>query len=129
MFSTHLPHHPSVPREYLYMGAGMVLVISLLIAIASVASGEVKKAAMRDSTTASQRSAAAHCMETQRGAELSSCIRQAWRDGSGESVQVAGVGNESSRTGGAADNSGFGRSPAANVTTQGFMQASFGMLR
>jgi len=129
MFSTHLPRHPSVPREYLYMGVGMVLVISLLIAIASVASGEVKKAAMRDSTLASQRSAAAHCMETQRGAELNSCIKQAWRGASGESVQVAGVGNAPSRTGGAVDHSGFGRSPAANVTTQGFMQASFGMLR
>lgn len=129
MFSTHLPRHPSVPREYLYMGVGVVLVISLLIAIASVASGEVRKAAMRDSTMASQRSAAAQCMETQRGAALNSCIKQAWRDDSGESVQVAGVGNESSITGGTVDNSGFGRSPAANVTTQGFVQASFGKLR
>ena len=129
MFSAHLPRHPSVPREYLYLGVGMVLVISLLIAIASVASGEVRKAAMRDSTMASQRSAAANCMETQRGAALNSCVKQAWRDESDESVQVAGVGNESSRTGVAADNSGLGRSTAANVTTQGFMQASFGKLR
>ena len=32
MFSTHLPRIHSVPREYLFMGAGVVLVISLGVA-------------------------------------------------------------------------------------------------
>ena len=130
MFSTHLPRVHSVPREYLFMGAGVVLVISLLIAIASVASGEVKKAAMRDTTLASQRSAAAYCVETQRGAALNSCFKQAWQDASGESVQVAGAESAPFRTVVAAENSGFAPSAAvANVSTQGFVQASFGKLR
>ena len=130
MFSTHLPRINTVPREYIYFGAGVVLVISLLITIASVASGEVKKAAMRDSTLASQRSAAASCVETRRGVELNSCLKQAWRDSSGDSVQVAGNGNAPSRTVAAAEATGFGRSATvANVSAQGFMPASFVNLR
>ena len=130
MFSTHLPRIHSVPREYLYLGAGVVMVISLLFAIASVASGEVQKAAMRDTALASQRSAAAYCVETRRGADLNSCLKQAWRDSSGDPVQVAGSGNAPSRTVAAAENTGFGRGAGvANASAQGFMQASFGYLR
>lgn len=130
MFSSHMPRINTVPREYIYLGVGVVLVVSLLIAIASVASGEVRKAAMRDSSLASQRSAAAYCVETRRGAELNSCLKQAWRDSSGDSVQVAGNANAQSRTVAAADNASFGRSASvANASAQGFMQASFGNLR
>ena len=130
MFSTHLPRIHSVPREYIYFGVGVALVVSLLIAIASVASGEVEKAAMRDSALASQRSAAADCVETRRGAELNSCLKQAWRDSRGDPVQVAGSGNAASRTVAAADNNALGRtSTLANASAQGFMQASFGNLR
>lgn len=129
MFSTHLPRMHSVPREYIYFGAGVVLVLSLLIAIASVASGEVQKAAMRDSTLASQRSAAAYCVETRRGAALNSCLKQAWRDSSGDPVQVAGNSNLPSRTVAAAD-TGLGRNTSVgNASAPGFMQASFGNLR
>ncbi len=129
MFSTHLPRIHSVPREYIYFGAGVVLVISLLIAIASVASGEVHKAALRDTALASQRSAAAYCVETRRGAELNSCLKQAWRDSSDEPVQVAANSKLPSATL-AAEASGFGRhAGGANVSAQGFMQASFGQLR
>jgi hypothetical protein len=111
------------------MGAGVALVVSLLIAIAAVASGEVNKAAMRDSTLASQRSAAAYCVETWGGAALNKCLKQAWRDASGDTVQVAVMGNVPSRAA-AAEASAFGRN--ANVTgtsAQGLMQASFGTLR
>lgn len=129
MFSTHLPRIHSVPREYIYFGVGMVLVVSLLIAIASVASGEVKKAAMRDSALASQRTAAAYCVETRRGAELNSCLSQAWRDSSGEAVQVA-TNHAPSRTIAVADGTVFSRgAPVANATSQGFMQVSLGNLR
>ena len=129
MFSTHLPRIHSVPREYIYFGVGMALVVSLLIAIASVASGEVQKAAMRDSALASQRSAAAYCVENRRGAELNSCLKQAWRDSSGDTVQVAGTGNAPSRTVAVADNTVFLRNaPTANAA-QSFMQTSFGNLR
>ena len=120
MFSTHMPRINTVPREYIYFGAGGVLLVSLLIAIASVATGEVKKAAIRDSALASQRSAAAYCMETRRGAELNGCLKLAWGDASG------GV---PSTTVAAADNSGFARSAGVKASGPGFIQASVGNLR
>lgn len=130
MFSSHMPRINTVPREYIYLGVGVVLVVSLLIAIASVASGEVRKAAMRDSSLASQRSAAAYCVETRRGVELNTCLKQAWRDSSGDPVMADASGNAPSRTVAAADTNSFGRSAAvANVSAQGFIPASFGNLR
>lgn len=77
MFSSHLPKVHSVPREYLFAGAGLVLVVSMLIGIAMVASGQVKKAEQRASMLASQRIAMVQCMETLGGAELNKCIIQA----------------------------------------------------
>jgi hypothetical protein len=130
MFSAHLPRTNTIPREYIYFGAGAALVASLLIAIASVASGEVQKAAMRDSALASQRSAAANCVETRRGADLSSCLRQARRNSSGDPTPVAGDGNEPSKTEAAIENTGFGRNASVvNASGQGLIQASFGSLR
>jgi hypothetical protein len=130
MFSAHLPRTNTIPREYIYFGAGVALVASLLIAIASVASGEVQKAAMRDSALASQRSAAANCVETRRGAELNRCLRLARRDSNGDPVQVAGSDNDSSRTAVSAENTGLGRNASVvNGSGQGLIQASFGSLR
>lgn len=80
MFSTHLPQAHTVHREYFYLGAGVVLIASLLAAIAMVASGEVKKAQARDSMLASQQTAVAYCVETLRGAALSNCMRHARAD-------------------------------------------------
>lgn len=130
MFSAHLPRINNVPRELIYFGTGVVLLVSLLIAIASVASGEVKKAAMRDSALASQRSAAAHCVETRRGAALNSCVRLAWADSGGEMVQGPGVGNEPSRTVAADDNTVILRNATvANASGRGSMQATSGGFR
>ena len=120
MFSTHLPRTNTVPREVIYFGAGVALLVSLLIAIASVASGEVKKAAMRDSALASQRSAAAYCVETRRGAALNSCLKLAW----GEDSRAA-----LSTTAAAADNTVYPRSAGAKASGPGFMQSSIGNLR
>jgi hypothetical protein len=100
MFSAHLPtHFPShntVPREYLYFGAGLVLVVSLLVAIAAVASGEVKKAQARESLLASRNSAIAYCLENLRGTALNTCMQQARTDqynaGSGSRVTENGGG-------------------------------------
>jgi len=77
MFSSHLPKVNTVPREYLYLGIGLVAFIGLLVALASVAGGEVQKAQMRGSLLASQHSAMAYCVETTRGAALNQCMRQA----------------------------------------------------
>ena len=130
MFSAHLPRINTIPREYIYFAAGVALVASLLIAIASVASGEVQKAATRDSALASQRSAAANCVETRRGAELNSCLRQAWRDSSGDPMQVSSNGKEPSRTVAAAENTVLDRNASVvNASGQGLIQASFGSLR
>ena len=130
MFSAHLSRTNTMPREYIYFGAGVALVASLLIAIASVASGEVKKAAVRDSALNSQRSAAANCVETRRGAELNNCLRQARRDSNGDPVQVAGSDNEPSKTVVSAENTGLGRSASVvDASGQGLIQASFGSQR
>ena len=129
MFSAHLSRTSTMPREYIYFGAGVALVASLLIAIASVASGEVKKAAMRDSALNSQRSAAANCVETRRGAELNNCLRQARRDSNGDPVQLASD-NEPSRAVVSAENTGSGRSASVvDASGQGLVQASFGNQR
>ncbi len=77
MFSSHLPKVHTVPREYLMAGAGLLLVASMLVGIAMVASGQVKKAELRESMLASQRTAMAYCVETLGGAELNKCIIQA----------------------------------------------------
>ena len=80
MFSTHMPQVNTIPREYLYLGAGVVLIVSLLAAVAMVAGGEVKKAQARDSMLASQQTAVAYCVETLRGAALNNCMRHARSD-------------------------------------------------
>lgn len=77
MFSSHLPTVHTVPREYLFAGAGLLLVISMLVGIAMVAGGQVKKAELRESMLASQRTAIVQCMETLGGAALNKCIIQA----------------------------------------------------
>ena len=128
MFSAHLSRTNTIPREYIYFGAGVVLVASLLIAIASVASGVVKKAAMRDSALNSQRSASASCVETRRGAELNNCLRQARQDSNDDAVQAAGNDNEPPKTVVSSENTG--RSPAVvDASGQGLIQASFGNQR
>ena len=130
MFSAHLPRINTVPREVIYFVTGVALLVSLLIAIASVASGEVKKAAMRDSALASQRSAAAYCVETRRGAALNSCLRLAWADSGGEMVQDPGTGNALPRSVAADDITVIPRGvTVANVSGQGFMLATPGGLR
>lgn len=100
MFSAHLPtHFPSyntVPREYLYFGAGLVLVVSLLVAIAAVASGEVKKAHARDSVLASRNSAIAYCVENLRGTALNTCMRQAMTDQYNDGSRSTLAGNRNS---------------------------------
>ena len=80
MFTTHLPRVNSTPHASICLGAGLLLIVALLVAIAAVASGEVKKAQMRDSLQASQRTAIGYCLEVLRGEALNSCIRQAKAD-------------------------------------------------
>ncbi len=109
MFSTHLPKANTVPRDYIYLGMGLLLIVGMLIAIASVASGQVKKAQMRDWLQASQRSAVANCVETTRGAALNNCIQQAQADYyAADMTTVAGNSAVFARTGGAAPNGSAG---------------------
>lgn len=77
MFSSHMPKAHSLPREYLLAGAGLLLVVGMLIGIAMVASGQVRKAELRESLLASQRTAMVQCVETLGGMELNKCIIQA----------------------------------------------------
>ncbi|WP_372826964.1 hypothetical protein [Polaromonas sp.] len=77
MFSSHLPKISNTPRQYIYTGVGLLLVIGMLIGIATVASGQVQKAELRESMLASQQTAVMHCFETQLGAALNKCIVRA----------------------------------------------------
>ena len=130
MFSAHLSRTNAMPREYIYFGAGVALVASLLIAIASVASGEVKKAAMRDFALNSQRSAAASCVETRRGADLNICLRQARQDSNADAMQAAGSANEPPKTVVSLENTGSGRSEGlVDASGQALTQTSFGSQR
>jgi hypothetical protein len=120
MFSSHLPKIHTVPREYIFAGAGLLLVVSMLVGIAMVASGQVKKAELRESMLASQRTAMVQCMETLGGAELNKCIIQAQA-----SPEVA------ARVTTLADNSGsFSRSNAVSAgSSQGLMPVAFNARR
>lgn len=77
MFSSHLPKIHSVPREYLFAGVGLLLVVGMLVGIAMVAGGQVQRAELRESMLAAQRVAIVQCMETLGGSELNKCIIQA----------------------------------------------------
>ena len=103
MFSSHLPKVHTVPREYLFAGAGLLLVVSMLVGIAMVASGQVKKAELRESMLASQRTAMVQCMETLGGAELNKCI-----------IQAQGEPDVAARTTLADNSAGFSRSTVAS---------------
>lgn len=123
MFSTHLPQVNAIPREYLYLGAGAVLIVSLLAAIAMVAGGEVKKAQARDAMLASQQTAVAYCVETLRGAALSNCVRHARADMYNDGAKSTLAGNDPA---GAVMAGGQARAPADNM---GMMPVSFSAVR
>lgn len=123
MFSTHLPQVNAIPREYLYLGAGAVLIVSLLAAIAMVAGGEVKKAKARDAMLASQQTAVAYCVETLRGAALSNCVRHARADMYNDGAKSTLAGNDPA---GAVMAGGQARAPADNM---GMMPVSFSAVR
>ncbi|WP_096663282.1 hypothetical protein [Polaromonas sp. AET17H-212] len=123
MFSTHLPQVNAIPREYLYLGAGAVLIVSLLAAIAVVAGGEVKKAKARDSMLASQQTAVAYCVETLRGAALSNCVRHARADMYNDGAKSTLAGNEPA---GAVLAGGQANVPADNI---GMLPVSFSTVR
>lgn len=119
MFSSHLPKIHTVPREYLFAGAGLLLVVSMLVGIAMVASGQVKKAELRESALVTQRIAMVQCVETLGGSELNKCIIQA-------KASPDGVGRIT-----LADNSGgFSRSTAVSAgSSQGLIPVAFNARR
>lgn len=125
MFSTHMPQVHTIPREYLFLGAGVVLMVSLLAAIAMVASGEVKKAQARNSLLASQQTAVAYCVETLRGAALSNCVRHARADMYNDGAKSTLAGNGPAGAG-AVMAGGQARAPADNL---GMMPVSFSAVR
>ena len=96
MFSTQMPPVPTAPREYLFMGAGLLLITSLLVAIAMVASGQVQKAQARDAMLASQQTAMAYCVQTLRGDALSNCMRHAKAEMYNDGADSTVAGNASS---------------------------------
>jgi uncharacterized protein HemX len=77
MFSSHLPKHHTVSREYILAGVGLLLVAALLVGVGMVAGGQVKKAELRASMLASQQTAMLQCVGTLGGVELNKCIIEA----------------------------------------------------
>lgn len=123
MLSIPMPPVNAIPREYLYFGAGAVLMVSLLAAVAMVASGEVKKAQARDSMLASQQTAVAYCVATLRGAARSNCMRHARADMYNDGVKSTLAGKDPA---GAVVAGGQARAPADNT---GMMPVSFSVVR
>ena len=75
MFSDHLRSaNVDLAKPLLFLSAGLVIA-SLLFAMVFVASGQVEKAQLRESTLASARAATAGCFESNRGAALKDCDR------------------------------------------------------
>lgn len=114
----------NIPRQYFYVGAGIAVIFGLLVGIASVASGEVKKAQARESLLASQKSAITYCVENLRGSAFNACMQQAraetYNDGSRTSV--ADIGKNGAVLAG-------GPLAAPSVSPQGLMPASFSTVR
>lgn len=116
MFSSHLPKVHTMPRNFIFFGVGLLLVVSLLGGIAMVATGQVKKAELRASMLASQRIAMVQCMETLRGTQLNKCI-----------IEAKAAPDAVGRVTTLADNSGsFSRSAAVVAgSSQGFLPVGF----
>lgn len=122
MFTAHLPPVNQIPRQYFFLGAGVALIVGLLVGIAVVASGEVKKAQARDSLLASQKNAMTYCVENLRGSAFNACMQQA----RAESF------NDGSRTGIAAVNGAAilaGGTAPVSAGSQGLMPISFSAVR
>lgn len=120
MFSSHLPKKNNLPPEYLFAGTGLLLVVALLVGIAVVASGQVRKAELRESLLASQRSAMLSCLETLGGSELNKCLieARATQDVPGGSRPITTLADNSSST--------YSRSPGVQAAPNpGFISASF----
>lgn len=118
MFSSHLPKVHSIPREYIFAGVGLLLVVGMLMGIAMVASGQVQKAELRESMLASQRTAMVQCMETLGGAELNKCMIQAQAS--------PDVVNRTTSLADNGSNGSFSRSLAVSAgSSQGFIPVAF----
>lgn len=94
MFTSHMPPINQIPRQYFYLGAGVALIVGLLVGMAVVASGEVKKAQARDLVLASQKNAMTYCVENLRGSAFNACMQKAradsFNDGSRNTLATGG---------------------------------------
>ena len=90
MFSNHLPKINQLPtRTLLIIGAGVVIV-GQLIAMVTVANGQVEKAQLREISQASARAAAVWCIESSRGEALRQCDRAPSSASASFSAQMTG---------------------------------------
>lgn len=123
MFTSHMPPVNQIPRQYFYLGAGVALIVGLLVGMAAVASGEVKKAQARDLLLASQKNAMTYCVENLRGSAFNACMQQAradsFNDGSRPTL-AAGAKGDAILAGGTAP---------VSAGSQGLMPISFSAVR
>lgn len=123
MFTSHMPPVNQIPRQYFYLGAGVALIVGLLVGMAVVASGEVKKAQARDLVLASQKNAMTYCVENLRGSAFNACMQKAradsFNDGSRSNL-ATGAKGDAILAGGAAP---------VSAGSQGLMPISFSAVR
>ena len=80
MFSDHLPKIDQTAGRHLLVIAGALVMVFQLLAMVAVADGQVKKAEVRESQMQSQRQVMAQCLESAKGAELSTCTTRVYSD-------------------------------------------------
>lgn len=76
MFSDHLRKIQRLPRKMLWLIVGGLAIVFQLGAVALLASGQVHKAQLREMQYATERSAIANCVDSNKGAARHACIRQ-----------------------------------------------------
>ncbi|MDB5964041.1 MAG: hypothetical protein JWQ72_541 [Polaromonas sp.] len=114
MFSEHLHKADRPSYRPVWLAAGAVAIVCQMGAMAMVAEGQVKKAALRESELTSQRIAVAQCFENNLGPARKDCVSQA-----------STTRNPSLPVNQMADSSGVDTRPAG-AQAQGLMPVSFG---
>lgn len=79
MFTRIADHIAESPRESLFFAVLAVVAAGLLVALYLVCSGQVHRAAMRDSVLKTQREAVASCLDASHRATLTSCVAEVAR--------------------------------------------------
>ena len=76
MFSEQLQKIERTSSRNLFLIAAVLVIFCQLVAMAMVADGQVKKAALREAQLSAQNVASASCFETSAKFDVNNCVRQ-----------------------------------------------------